>query len=534
MNLGDLIRAAQTPPTAGSANDRQSAAFHSRKTLHPLTLDVNALAQVEITGLTADSRTVKPGNLFAALAGATANGTAYIKDAIAAGAVAILYDQAAKLRANPASGVIYLPSDNPRHDLACLAAAYYGRQPETCVAVTGTNGKSSVVTFFRQLVTSLGGTGASLGTLGVTIGDATKPLRHTTPDPIEIHDTLRRLAEQGVTHLALEASSHGLEQHRLDGVRLSVAAYTNLSQDHLDYHQSMEHYFASKARLFDEVLPDDGTAVINLDDSYGRRLLEKCRARNLRVIGIDRALRTGTDLIQVLSHASLQHAEHVMISYAGCTYEFDIPLVGYFQASNALIAAAMAIACGFAPRDVFAAVTQLKPVPGRLEWIGDTDAGARVFVDYAHTPEGLDVVLKSIRPHTERELHVVFGAGGDRDSTKRPLMGQAAADLADKVYVTDDNPRTENPAKIRAAIMAAAPHAIEIGDRQRAIETAIAALRTGDVLVIAGKGHETGQIIGDKRIPFDDRDIARACLHNHQPLDGHQPEDSHQPMRGVS
>lgn len=520
MNLGDLIRAVQVPPAGGHRIGGQRAEGHNA----PLSINTNFNVpdDVDITGLTADSRTVEPGNLFAALSGISANGAAYIDDAIAAGAVAVLHDSAVKLRTDPAPGITYLPSDNPRRDLAHLAAAFYDRQPESCVAVTGTNGKSSVVTFFRQLVSTLGGTSASLGTLGVTIADTTTPLRHTTPDPIEIHDTLCRLADRGVTHLALEASSHGLEQHRLDGVRLSVAAYTNLSQDHLDYHQSMEHYFSSKARLFDDLLPDGGIAVINLEDSYGRRLLENCRARNLRVIGIDRTLGTGADLIQVLSHASLQHAEHVMISYGGKTYEFDIPLVGYFQASNALIAAAMAIACDFAPSEVFAALKHLQRVPGRMEWVGDTETGGRVFVDYAHTPEGLDVVLKSIRPHTEHELHVVFGAGGDRDSTKRPLMGQAAADLADKVYVTDDNPRTEDPAKIRAAILASVPGAIEIGDRQRAIETAIASLGEGDVLVIAGKGHETGQIIGERRIPFDDRAIARACL------------DGHQPMRGVS
>ncbi|MGB0749439.1 MAG: UDP-N-acetylmuramoyl-L-alanyl-D-glutamate--2,6-diaminopimelate ligase [Magnetospiraceae bacterium] len=459
---------------------------------------------LEITGLTADSRAVAPGFLFAALPGAKADGRAFIPSAVAQGAVAILSVPGAEAPA----GVPLIVSDNPRRRLAEMAAAFHGAQPATIAAVTGTNGKTSVVTFTRQIWAALGLRAASLGTLGVTGPDGHVSGSLTTPDPVALHASLAGLAADGVSHLAMEASSHGLDQYRLHGVRVRAAAFTNLSQDHLDYHGHMAAYLAAKQKLFSEILVEDGVAVLNGDDAASDSLIAACRARGLRVMTFGTV---GAD-IRLDRRRTSDAGQHVSLTIDGARHEVFLPLAGDFQAMNVLAAMGLVLAGGAPVADVLAALPMLSGVPGRMEHIATTSYSAAVYVDYAHTPDALQTALNALRPHARGRLLVVFGAGGDRDRGKRPLMGAVAAKAADRVFVTDDNPRSEDPARIRAEILAACPGAEEIGDRGAAITRALAGLSEGDLLLVAGKGHETGQIVGDTVLPFDDRDYIRTVL----------------------
>jgi UDP-N-acetylmuramoyl-L-alanyl-D-glutamate--2,6-diaminopimelate ligase len=459
---------------------------------------------VAITGLAADSRAVKPGFLFAALPGTRTDGARFIEDAIARGAAAILLPEGA---AQPKAVPSFADSD-PRRRLALIAARFYALQPQTVVAVTGTNGKTSVAAFVRQLWQGLGFQAASLGTVGVVSPKGTRTLHHTTPDPIELHAILAELARDGITNLALEASSHGLEQRRIDGVQLAAAAFTNVTRDHLDYHASFQDYFRQKLRLFVELLPPGSVAVVNVDGDGAKRVAELAKVRGLRVLSVG----SHGDDLRLVSATRDGFAQQLTIAHQGTTYKVRLPLVGDFQASNALVAAALVIATGGDAARVIPLLETLQGARGRLDLAGTTASGAPVFIDYAHTPDALEKALLALRPYVEGKLSVVFGCGGDRDKGKRPEMGAVAVKSADRVIVTDDNPRSEEPAEIRRAILAAAPGAIEIGDRIRAISEAIATLDTGDVLLVAGKGHETGQTIGAKTIPFSDHDAVAAAL----------------------
>ncbi len=457
----------------------------------------------EFSGLTSDSRKVKPGYLFAALAGSRTDGARFVKDAVGRGAVAVLGQPELGPEVT-ALGVRFIADPNPRAGLARYAAAFYGAQPDIVAAVTGTKGKSSIVAFLREIWTALGKPAASLGTVGVVSPSGEMPLSHTTPDPVEIAELLARLKHEGVEHLAIEASSHGLDQHRLDGVIVSACGFTNITRDHMDYHPSFEDYLAAKLRLFAEVVKAGGVAVVNADADHAGRFIAAARARGLRLMTVGEAGET----IRLVSRESRGDAQALVISHGGKTYNVLLPLAGAFQAANALVAAGLAIGLGEDAAKVFAALATLKGAPGRMEKVAFAASGAPVYVDYAHTPDSLEKVLEALRPHTANKLHVVFGCGGDRDKGKRPLMGAVAAKLADAVIVTDDNPRSEDPATIRAEILAAAPGAREIGDRAEAIRAGIAALGKGDVLVLAGKGHETGQYIKGEVRPFSDRDEA--------------------------
>jgi UDP-N-acetylmuramoyl-L-alanyl-D-glutamate--2,6-diaminopimelate ligase len=462
---------------------------------------------VEIAGLTADSRRVGAGFLFAALPGAANDGRAYIADAVRRGAVAVLAPSGTALPAGlPA--VALLLDDNPRRALALAAARFHGRQPRVVVAVTGTNGKTSVAAFARQIWLGLGKPAASLGTLGVVANDRDRPGSLTTPDPVALHATLAELATAGIEHAAIEASSHGLDQYRLDGVRLSAAAFTNLSRDHLDYHGTMERYFAAKRRLFAELLPTGAAAVVNADAAEHDALAATCRAAGLRLISYGRA---GRDL-RLEAVAPTATGQRLEVSLSGRRHRLDFPVAGGFQAHNLLCALGLVIGAGEDADAALATVAGLSGVPGRIELAARHPNGAPVYVDYAHTPDALATVLGALRPHAHGRLAVVFGCGGDRDRGKRPEMGAVAARLADRVVVTDDNPRSEPPATIRAAILAGCPGAREIGDRAAAIAEAIAGLAPDDLLVIAGKGHETGQTVAGVVHPFDDRAVARAAV----------------------
>jgi len=460
---------------------------------------------VPILGLTADSRAVKPGFLFAALPGTHTDGSKFIADALARGAAAILVPQggAPKRATTPV-----LEDADPRRRLALIASRFFAAQPETVVAVTGTNGKTSVASFVRQLWEGQGIPSASLGTIGVVSPKTTRKLNHTTPDPIELHAILAGLAKDGVTHLAFEASSHGLEQRRLDGVRLAAAAFTNITRDHLDYHESFEDYFEVKLRLFRELLPPGAAAIVDVDSDGGRRVAEIAKSRGHKLVSVGEAGET----LRLVSAKRDGFAQRLIILHNGKSYEVKVPLVGDFQATNALVAVGLVIATGGDPARVIKALANLRGAKGRLDLAGTTKSGAPIFVDYAHTPDALAKALAALRPYVKARLVVVFGCGGDRDKGKRPEMGAAAATNADSVIVTDDNPRTEEPAAVRRAILAAAPNAVEIADRATAINQAIQGLNAGDVLLIAGKGHETGQIVGDKIIPFSDHDAVAAAL----------------------
>ncbi|MBB3932922.1 UDP-N-acetylmuramoyl-L-alanyl-D-glutamate--2,6-diaminopimelate ligase [Kaistia hirudinis] len=462
-------------------------------------------AGTEIAGLTSDSRAVQPGFLFVALKGVAADGARFAADAVRRGAVAIV---AAPGALGSELGVPVIEAADPRLALARIAARFYPLQPEKLVAVTGTSGKTSVAVFVRQIFKAAGFPAASIGTIGVVSPAGAEYGSLTTPDPVALHQMLDRLAREGVTHAALEASSHGLDQRRLDGVRLVAAAFTNLGRDHMDYHPTVEDYFAAKLRLFTVLLPADGAAVVDMDGPYGARVAEIARTRGQRLIDVGR---NGT-AIRLLSVNEHDDGQALALSVLGEAMSVDLPLRGGFQVSNALVAAGLAIGAGIAPAVAIAALGQLTGAPGRLERVGSTLSGGQIFIDYAHKPDALDVALAALRPLAKGRLIVVFGAGGDRDAGKRPLMGAAASRQADLVIVTDDNPRSEDPATIRAAILAAAPGAIEIGDRARAIGEAVAMLEAGDVLCIAGKGHETGQIIAGEVHPFSDHEVVAAAL----------------------
>ena len=466
----------------------------------------------EITGLSVDSRRVEPGHLFAALPGSLVHGAAFVPFALRMGAAAVLTDpEGLALAEAEARGPLPVPvvlADNPRRLLAIAAARWAGVQPEVVVAVTGTNGKTSTATFTRQIWEALGETAVNFGTTGVE-GAVAAPLRHTTPEPIELHRLLADLVDQGVTHAAMEASSHGLDQRRLDGVRLAAAGFTNVTRDHLDYHPTFEAYFEAKLGLFSRVLPRGGTAVVNMDDPHGARVVEVAEARGARILRVGRA--EGCDLRLVAQRFDATGQE-TLFDWRGQRREARFELIGGFQASNALMAAGLAIGSGSEPAAVLDALPELRTVRGRMQRAATRANGASVFVDYAHTPDALATALAALRPHVMGRLLVVFGAGGDRDTGKRPLMGEAAAAGADVVFVTDDNPRSEDPAAIRAAVRAGCPEATEIGDRAEAILTAVDALLPGDALLIAGKGHETGQTIGQDVLPFDDLEQASVAV----------------------
>ncbi|GAB1716748.1 MAG: UDP-N-acetylmuramoylalanyl-D-glutamate--2, 6-diaminopimelate ligase [Nitrobacter sp.] len=462
--------------------------------------------ELAVTGLAMDSREVKPGDLFFALAGSKTDGARFIDAAVASGAVAVAGEHA------PADArVPFVATPNPRRALAKAAARFYPRQPATVAAVTGTSGKTSVAAFTRQIWQRLGHPAASIGTIGVVAPSRNVYGSVTTPDPIALHRELDQLAGEGVTHLALEASSHGLDQHRLDGVRVRAAGFTNLSRDHMDYHPTVAHYLDTKLRLFRELVEPDGTAVISADHDCSGTVIEAATARNIRVMRVGRR-GDGTHIgIRLVGAAIEGFSQRVTLEHAGRERIIRLPLVGEFQIENALVSAGLVIGTGGDADQVFAALEHLEGAKGRLELVGESN-GAPVFVDYAHKPDALAKALQALRPYARRRLVVVFGAGGDRDAGKRPLMGEIAVNNADAVIITDDNPRSEDPAAIRAAILAAACGAREIGDRTEAIRAAIAGLQPGDALLIAGKGHETGQIVGDRVLPFSDHEAAIAAL----------------------
>jgi UDP-N-acetylmuramoyl-L-alanyl-D-glutamate--2,6-diaminopimelate ligase len=461
-------------------------------------------AAIDIAGLSADSRKVKSGFLFIAIAGAKADGAHFAKQAAAAGAAAVAAEQRPE---GLPPNVVFVQVENARRALALAAAKFCPRQPQTIAAVTGTSGKTSVAAFTRQIWSTLGFQSASIGTVGIVSPKGERYGSLTTPDPVDLHHTLDQLAGEGVTHLALEASSHGLDQHRLDGVRIAAGGFTNLSRDHLDYHPTIEAYLAAKLRLFEDLIVAGGTAVVGVDDCYAAQVVDAARKRRLKIMTVGEQ---GEDIR--LAGGSIEgFAQVIDIAHGGRRYKVKLPLVGAFQVQNAVLAAGLAIATGAEPARTFAALDHLTGAKGRLELVGNRN-GAPIFIDYAHKPDALKKALASLRPYAKGKLTVVFGAGGDRDSGKRPIMGRVAVEGADKVIVTDDNPRSESPAAIRAAILADAPGAAEIGDRAKAIRKAIADLNSGDVLLIAGKGHETGQIVGDRVLPFSDHDAVVAAL----------------------
>ena len=478
--------------------------------LSSLGLTARAGANPMITGIAVDSREVREGTLFAAMPGSRVHGAEFIQYALRMGAAAVLTDAAgAKLAAEELAGsdAALVVSDSPREALARTAALWFGGQPATMIAVTGTNGKTSVSTFVRQIWVEMGLPAVNLGTTGVE-GAWAAPLAHTTPEPITLHRTLAEAAQNGITHAAMEASSHGLDQRRLDGVTLKAAGFTNFTQDHLDYHETFEAYFAAKAALFARVLPEDGTAVVNIDDEKGVDIAAIARARGCEVITVGR---DGGDL-----HLQGQRfdatGQDLRFSWRGKTYQKRLNLIGGFQGDNVLLAAGLVIACGADPQEVFDTLPHLTTVRGRMQLAATRDNGAAVVVDYAHTPDAVATALAAMRPHVMGRLVAIVGAGGDRDRAKRPLMGQAAAENADMVIVTDDNPRSEDPASIRAAVLDGAPDAMEVGDRAEAILRGVDALEPGDALLIAGKGHETGQTVGDDVLPFDDVEQASVAV----------------------
>jgi UDP-N-acetylmuramoyl-L-alanyl-D-glutamate--2,6-diaminopimelate ligase len=459
---------------------------------------------LDIVGIASDSRKVKAGYLFVAVPGTKADGLSFVPQALAAGAVAILGERAPdKLP----EGVAVVRAANVRRALALAASRLHARQPKVIAAVTGTSGKTSVAAFTRQVWQVLGNEAASIGTIGLVTPKEAIYGSLTTPDPIDLARTLDRLAEDGITHLAMEASSHGLDQHRIDGVRVTVGGFTNLSRDHMDYHATEDAYLAAKLILFERIVVPEGVAVIWADSAHAPRVIDTATKRGLTVMTVG-ASGTG---IRLTGNEIDGFSQTLSVEHGGKGYRVRLPLVGAFQVENALVAAGMAIATGSDPEKVFRALEGLEGARGRLELVGQRN-GAPIFVDYAHKPDALSKALEALRPYAKRNLVVVFGAGGDRDQGKRPLMGAIAAKGADTVIVTDDNPRSEEPATIRAAILAAAPGATEIGDRAAAISSAVAALQPGDVLLVAGKGHESGQIVGDRTLPFSDHEAVAVAL----------------------
>jgi len=460
-----------------------------------------------VTGLAVDSRLVKPGDLFFALAGTNTHGARFIDAAIAAGAVAIAGDTL------PPGGcrVPFVVTPNPRRALALAAAKFYPRQPANIVGVTGTSGKTSVAAFTRQIWQRLGYASASIGTIGLVSPKRTVYGSLTTPDPIALHRQLDVIAREGVTHLAFEASSHGLDQYRLDGVRVAAGGFTNLSRDHMDYHQDVEHYLAAKLRLFRDLVVPGGAAVIAADHDRSEDVINAARERGLRIITVGAKSDGKGEGIRLVEAVIDGFAQKLALEHRGVPYAIRLPLVGAFQIENALVAAGLAIATGSEAEEVFANLEHLEGAKGRLERVGEHN-GAPIFIDYAHKPDALAKALEALRPYAKRRLVVVFGAGGDRDMGKRPLMGAIAAEHADSVIVTDDNPRGEDPACIRAAVLKGCPDAREIGDRASAIEAALHEIGPGDVLVVAGKGHEQGQIIAGEVHPFDDVSVIRRLV----------------------
>jgi UDP-N-acetylmuramoyl-L-alanyl-D-glutamate--2,6-diaminopimelate ligase len=462
-------------------------------------------ADPEITAITSDSRKVSPGSLFVGLKGTAQDGGNFIPAALQSGASAILTHEMAE------TGDVQVPLlklADPRRALSILAAALYPRQPEIMAAVTGTAGKTSVASFLRQIWTHAGLAAASIGTTGVVAPGRDVYGSLTTPDPVDLHILLQDLADEAVTHCAMEASSHGLDQFRLDGVRLMAAGFTNLGRDHMDYHPTVEHYFNSKMRLFRELLPENAPAVIFADDPWSEQAIDAANTAGRRALTVGRAGK----------FISLKRVEHerfnqiVELQHEGRIFRIAYPLAGDFQIANGLVAAGLAIASGMDGETAINALTELTGAPGRLELVGRSKDHAPCYVDYAHKPEALENVLTSLRPFTTGKLVCVFGCGGDRDPGKRPIMGEIAAQLADRAIVTDDNPRSEDAAAIRAQIMVAAKGATEIADRKEAIDTSVAMLEAGDCLVVAGKGHETGQMIDGVNHPFSDHEVVRHAL----------------------
>ncbi len=458
---------------------------------------------VVITGMTSDSRAVQAGDLFAAMPGTLADGRDYIEGALENGAAAVL-----SLPGLADMPVPYVEAKNPRRLYAHIAAKLYPGQPEIIAALTGTNGKSSTIEFLRHIWAYAGLNGACFGTLGVTSNAGILPLKHTTPDAVALHQTLAGLTADGISHVGMEASSHGLVQFRLDGVSLAAVGFTNLTQDHFDYHDNMEDYFLAKSRLFTQLAPKGAPAVINVDGEYGRRMYKLAEGAGLDVMSVGWA---GAD-IRIAELTPRASSQSLQLMWEGERIKIDLPLAGEFQALNAVCALGLAVKTGVGKDIALKALEHLHGVAGRMQLAGRTQMGAPVFVDFAHTPDGLEKLLRGVRPHTMGRIIIVFGCGGDRDPDKRPKMGAVAQKLADLVIVTDDNPRTEVPARIRGAVKAGCPGAQEIADRGEAIAHAISLLQKNDCLVIAGKGHETGQIIGDKTVPFSDVDVARAVL----------------------
>ncbi|WEF23668.1 UDP-N-acetylmuramoyl-L-alanyl-D-glutamate--2,6-diaminopimelate ligase [Paracoccus sp. S3-43] len=483
-----------------------------RKTLSQLGLRARDGRDPQITGLSLDSRTVKPGHLFAALPGSALHGADFIPYALRMQAAAVLTDRAgAEMAAHALSGWdgAVVVAEDPRAALAGAAALWFEAQPDHVVAVTGTSGKTSVASFTRQIWQHLGHKAISLGTMGVQ-GDFQAKLAHTTPDPLTLHRILAEAAAAGVTHAAMEASSHGLDQRRLDGVRVEAGAFTNFSQDHLDYHAGFDDYFAAKALLFNHILEDGGSAVINVDGDRGRQMVDIATDRGLAVTTVGTR---ETAMLRILGQRYDATGQDLRFSVMGQPHMVRLPLIGGFQAENVLAAMGLVLAAGDPADAVLRALPELHTVRGRMQLVAQRENGATVFVDYAHKPGAVIAALGSLRPHVMGRIVCVIGAGGDRDRGKRPLMGQAARDFADVVIVTDDNPRTEDPALIRAAVLeGAGPDATEIPDRAEAILRGVDALLPGDALLICGKGHETGQIIGTDVYPFDDAEQASVAV----------------------
>lgn len=465
-----------------------------------------AVAALDVTGLALDSRVVKPGDLFFALAGSKTDGARFIDAAIAAGAVAVVGDHAPD-----GSKVPFITVANPRRALALAAASFFPAQPATVAAVTGTSGKTSVAAFTRQIWERLGHASASIGTIGLVSPKRTVYGSLTTPDPIALHRQIDEITRQGVTHLAFEASSHGLDQYRLDGVRVAAGGFTNLSRDHMDYHPTVAHYLAAKLRLFRELVSPGGAAVISADHDCSADVIGAASSRGLRVMAVGRNGDGAGEGIRLTEAVVEGFSQKLTVEHRGKSHSIRLPLVGEFQIENALVSAGLAIGTGSDAANVFASLEHLEGAKGRLERVGERN-GAPIFVDYAHKPDALAKALQALRPYAKRRLVVVFGAGGDRDAGKRPIMGEIAAENADGIIITDDNPRSEKPETIRAEILATAKGAREIGDRTAAIRAAIEELQDGDALLIAGKGHETGQIVGAEVLPFSDHEAVAAAL----------------------
>lgn len=461
---------------------------------------------IEIAGLSSDSREIGPGFLFAALPGFATDGAGFVEDAVGRGAVTILASRSAVI--DIGRDIVIVRADDPRLALAQMAARFYAHPPENQVAVTGTSGKTSVAAFVRQIFEKAGKEAASVGTLGVVSRAWTEYGNLTTPDPVALHAMLDRLGAAGVSHVAIEASSHGLDQRRLDGLRIAAAGFTNLGRDHMDYHKTEADYLAAKMRLFTSILPQGGTAVVDMDGGHAKEVAEIATGRGQILIGVGRQGRE----LRIVNIVPDGFHQHVGIEAFGKPFSIDLPLAGEFQVSNALVAAGLAIGAGVDVDTALAALDTLAGAPGRIEHVGGKANGGMIFVDYAHKPDALESVLTALRPMSDGQLIVIIGAGGDRDTGKRELMGEAAARLADIVIVTDDNPRSEEPAAIRKAIIVGAPGSIEIGDRASAIREGIAMLGPRDILCVAGKGHETGQIIGSRKLDFSDHLVVKEAL----------------------